>query len=158
MCPTTLFRYETSQLIPASLDDVWDFFCEMKNLTAIMPPEMGLRIVTPESPRVEPGLIVICKVRMFANFSTQWVTQITHVEPKRFFIDEQPFGPFRYWHHRHSFEQTEGGVLVKDLVYYALPVPFGAQLINELAGRPRMEAIFSYRKKKIAEIFGAAAS
>ncbi|MDM7460616.1 MAG: SRPBCC family protein [bacterium] len=149
-----LFRFETEQVIPASLEVVWDFFSSPVNLKTITPPYMGFDILTPVPDKMEAGLIIAYTVRPLFNLPMTWVTEITHVEPLRFFVDEQRFGPYRLWHHRHVFTPVEGGVHMRDIVYYALKQPILDGMINRLLVRPRIEEIFEYRRRKIVELFG----
>lgn len=151
-----LFRFETAQIIPAPLDVVWDFFSSPVNLKLITPPYMGFDILTPVPDKMEAGLIIAYIVRPLWNIPMHWVTEITHVDPPRFFVDEQRFGPYRFWHHRHTFTPVEGGVLMHDLVYYAFKQPFIDGLINKYIVRPRIEEIFEFRRRKIIELFGEA--
>lgn len=149
-----LFRFETEQTIPATLEGVWDFFSSPANLKVITPPYMGFDILTPVPDRMEPGTIIAYTVRPLWGIPMLWVTEISHVEPLRFFVDEQRFGPYRFWHHRHTFTPVDGGVRMTDLVYYALPVPVIDRIINRLIVRPRIEEIFAFRRRKIVELFG----
>lgn len=149
-----LFRFETEQMIPATLERVWDFFSSPANLKVITPPYMGFDILTPVPDRMEPGTIIAYTVRPLWGIPMLWVTEITHVEPLRFFVDEQRFGPYRFWHHRHTFTPVDGGVRMTDLVHYALPVPVIDRIINRLIVRPRIEEIFAFRRRKIIELFG----
>ncbi|MFN7017235.1 MAG: SRPBCC family protein [Fimbriimonadales bacterium] len=149
-----LFRFETEQVIPAPLEVVWDFFSSPVNLKMITPPYMGFDILTPVPQKMEAGLIIAYTVRPLFNLPMTWVTEITHVEPMRFFVDEQRFGPYRFWHHRHVFEPVEGGVHMTDLVYYALKQPIIDRFINRYIVRPRIEEIFEFRRRKIIELFG----
>jgi ligand-binding SRPBCC domain-containing protein len=149
-----LFRFETEQTIPAPLEEVWEFFSSPVNLKTITPPYMGFDILTPVPPKMEAGLIIAYTVRPLLGIPMFWVTEITHVDPLRFFVDEQRFGPYRFWHHRHTFKPVDEGVHMTDVVHYALPVPVIDGLINRLIVRPRIEEIFQYRRRKIEEIFG----
>ncbi|MCS6830334.1 MAG: SRPBCC family protein [Armatimonadota bacterium] len=149
-----LFRFETRQTIPAPLEKVWDFFSSPANLKVITPPYMGFDILTPVPEKMEPGTIIAYTVRPLLGIPMFWVTEITHVEPLRSFVDEQRFGPYRFWHHRHTFIPVDGGVEMTDLVYYALPAPIIDGLINRLIVRPRIEEIFAFRRRKITELFG----
>lgn len=149
-----LFRFETEQLIPAPLEEVWRFFSSPRNLKTITPPYMGFDILTPVPDTMEPGIIIAYTVRPLWGIPMFWVTEITHVDPLRFFVDEQRFGPYRFWHHRHVFVPTQGGVLMTDIVHYALPVPIIDGLVNRLTVRPRIQEIFEFRRRKIVEIFG----
>jgi len=151
-----LFRFETEQVIPAPIDVVWDFFSSPVNLKTITPPYMGFDILTPVPDKMEAGLIIAYTVRPLFNIPITWVTEITHVEPMRFFVDEQRFGPYRFWHHRHTFTPVAGGVHMHDLVYYALKQPIIDGVINRLMVRPRIEEIFEFRRRKIIELFGEA--
>lgn len=150
------FRFEAHQLIPAQLDTVWDFFSDPKNLKIITPPYMKFEILTPVPDEMEAGLIIIYTVRPLWNIPMRWVAEITHIEPKKFFVDEQRFGPYKFWHHRHTFTPVEKGVLMSDLVYYALPIPLIDGLVNRWIIAPRLKEIFEFRRNKIIEIFGRA--
>ena len=74
------------------------------------------------------------------------------------FVDEQRAGPYRFWHHRHTFEEVDGGVKVGDLVHYALPLgPLGS-IAHALFVRRKLEWIFGFRKEILAERFGGGGS
>ena len=82
-----------------------------------------------------------------------WVTEIRCVREWESFVDEQRFGPYKFWHHLHSFEEKDGGVLMKDIVYYALPLwPFG-EMGHDIFVRPKLERIFGFRKEILAKRF-----
>ncbi|MGB9690786.1 MAG: SRPBCC family protein, partial [Candidatus Sumerlaeaceae bacterium] len=131
-----LFRFEQQQLIPTSLERAWEFFCNPANLKTITPPDMGFEILTPVPPVAEPGLIIVYKVRPLLGIPVQWITEITHVVPQQSFVDEQRFGPYRFWHHRHIFEPKDRGVLMTDIIHYALPILVVATLVNNFVVRP----------------------
>ncbi|AXA35158.1 MAG: hypothetical protein D6691_08820 [Candidatus Hydrogenedentota bacterium] len=149
-----LFRFEAVQVIPAPIEKVWGFFSDPRNLKILTPPYMGFDILTPVSAQMEAGLIIEYTVRPLFGIPMQWVTEITHVAPLHFFVDEQRFGPYRFWHHRHEFEPIAGGVRMVDLVHYALPLPVLESTLHRWLVRPRIEEIFSFRRAKIIELFG----
>lgn len=151
-----IFKLEAQQIIPAEIDVVWKFFSDPKNLKIITPPYMRFDILTHVPDEMEEGLIIIYTVSPLLNIPIRWVTEITYIEPKKFFVDEQRFGPYKFWHHRHTFTPVEKGVLMTDLVYYALPVPLIDRVINRLIVFPRLKEIFEFRRNKIIEIFGEA--
>ncbi len=83
-----------------------------------------------------------------------WVTEIKCVEHGHSFIDEQRLGPYKFWHHRHTFQPVPGGVLMRDRVHYALPFgPLGT-LAHTLFVRRKLRWIFAYRKQILARRFG----
>lgn len=88
------------------------------------------------------------------NIPLQWVTEITHVKEPYYFVDEQRVGPYQLWHHEHHFKPVSNGIEIIDIIYYKLPFgPLGS-LLNHLKVRRDVEAIFSYREKKLEKLFG----
>ncbi|MDK9718287.1 MAG: SRPBCC family protein [Trichlorobacter sp.] len=96
------------------------------------------------------GMVVTYKVTALAGVRVNWVTEITHVREPDFFVDEQRFGPYRFWHHQHHFKEVAGGTEMTDCVSYLLPFrPFG--LLAAPLVRSRLEHIFDYRHEAIAK-------
>lgn len=147
---------EKSQTLPIGLQECWDFFSNPHNLSVITPPELSFEVFTEEQGRFEPGMLLFHRVRPFSFLRVRWVTEITHVVPGRLFVDEQRFGPYRFWHHQHLFEEVLGGTKVRDVVHYALPFGVAGRLLNRLAVRGRLEEIFDYRCEKLEAMFGKA--
>jgi ligand-binding SRPBCC domain-containing protein len=80
-----------------------------------------------------------------------WRTRIATWEPGVRFVDDQLSGPYRRWHHTHSFADAPGGTLMTDRVEYALPFgPLGA-IAHALFVRRTVERIFEHRRRVIAE-------
>ncbi len=82
------------------------------------------------------------------------MTEITHVEEKKFFIDDQRYGPYSMWHHQHHFKETEKGVEMTDIIHYKLPLGFLGDIANTLFVKDQLEKIFDFRFKKAEELFG----
>jgi len=147
-----LHRLETLQRVPVALADAWDFFSDAANLSRITPPSLGFQVTSPLPPRVYAGLIVTYRVRPLLGVPVTWVTEITHVDEHRLFVDEQRFGPYRFWHHQHHFAEVEGGVEMRDIVHYALPP--GGGIAHRWLVAPRLKEIFDYRKQLLEKTFG----
>ena len=94
--------YEREQTLPISSEDCWSFFSDPQNLPVITPPWLGFEVLT-DATTIYPGQILQYDVRPLLGIKVRWVTEITQVTPGEFFIDEQRFGPYRFWHHRHHF-------------------------------------------------------
>jgi len=146
-------RFEYFQFVPASLDMVWDFFSSPANLSEITPPEMGFRITSPEQLDFYAGMFITYKVSPALGIKLDWVTEITQINYKKFFIDEQRRGPYNIWHHEHHFKEVEGGVEMHDILYYAMPFGFIGKLANLIFVRSKVKQIFSYREKRIEVLF-----
>jgi len=146
-------RFEFTQFVPATLDVVWDFFSSPANLSKITPPEMGFIITSLLLPEMYPGMFIMYKVSPVAGIKLNWVTEITHVRHKQFFVDEQRRGPYSIWHHEHHFREVEGGVEMCDILHYHVPFGFLGALADLLFVRNKVKSIFSYREKRILELF-----
>jgi len=150
------YRIEFTQEIPVDLDTAWDFFSSPLNLAEITPKDMTFDVTTPNmaNTKMYPGLIITYKVSPLLGIKLNWMTEITHVKDKEYFIDEQRFGPFAFWHHQHHFQQTEKGVLMKDLLHYGIGWGLIGLLANSLVVENKIKGIFDFRYKKVEEIFG----
>lgn len=144
---------EQTQLLPITPKEAWDYFSSPGNLGEITPDDLGFKIIYQPGDRLYEGQIIEYRVMVVPGVWLPWVTEIKAVREGESFIDEQRFGPYKFWHHLHSFEETEGGVLMKDLVHYALPLwPFG-EIGHGIFVRPKLEKIFGHRKAVLEKRF-----
>jgi ligand-binding SRPBCC domain-containing protein len=147
------FTLERTQILPITLDTAWKFFSNPANLVKITPPKMNFRITSPLQSGIYAGQIITYTVRPLMRITVDWTTEITHVQRPNFFVDEQRFGPYRFWHHQHRFREVEGGVEVYDLVHYILQQDHMAGLINRLFVAPRLRRIFDFRSMTLQGLF-----
>jgi len=148
-----VYKIEFKQTIPISIDKCWDFFSNPKNLKVITPSHMGFDILEEIDDKMYAGQIIQYEVKPIFGLKMHWVTEITHVDERKYFVDEQRIGPYKFWHHKHFFEETSKGVEMKDIVHYAIPYGIIGRLIHELYIRERLVHIFSYRKQIVETIF-----
>ncbi|MDT8394033.1 MAG: SRPBCC family protein [Bacteroidales bacterium] len=151
-----IYQIRTEQKIPAGIDTVWDFISSPANLSKITPEHMGFDIISGNLPeKMYPGMIITYKVSPFSGIRMTWVTEITHVKEKEYFVDEQRVGPYAMWHHEHKIEPIEGGVLMSDIVTYRPPFGFLGAIANGIFIRKQLDDIFKFREQAVLRIFGA---
>lgn len=150
-----IYTLHTIQRIPISIEEAWKFFSSPKNLRVITPDYMSFDIISGGEREMFPGQIIQYIVTPIAGMKTKWVTEITHVKDKEYFVDEQRFGPYALWHHKHFFKEIPGGVEMEDIVDYKLPLGMLGRLAHPFLVAPKLKEIFSYRKRKLEELFGA---
>lgn len=149
------YSLKTVQRFPSTIDNVWDFFSSPHNLKDITPAHLSFKVINDGfKEKMYPGQIIEYKVSPLLHIPVYWMTEITHVEEKKFFVDEQRFGPYNLWHHQHHFEVIEGGVQMTDIVHYRIPFWFAGDIANTLFVRKQLREIFEYRYKKTESIFG----
>jgi ligand-binding SRPBCC domain-containing protein len=147
------FVFERIQTLPTTLEEAWGFFSDPGNLVRITPPAMDFHVTSAPQAATYAGQIITYTVRPLLGISMAWITEITHVSRPDFFVDEQRFGPYRFWHHQHFFREVDGGIEVRDLVHYLLPHDQLARLVNRLIVSPRLKRIFDYRSTALQRIF-----
>ncbi len=146
---------KTVQKIPISLDEAWAFFSNPANLQAITPSNMGFRVISKHhGEKMYAGQIIEYTVKPVMGIPIYWMTQITQVKDKEYFIDEQRFGPYSLWHHKHFLKEIPGGVEMEDIVDYKVPMGIIGQLVHPFLVAPKLKEIFDFRRKKLIELFG----
>src|SRR5690349_5123626 len=101
-----IYTIQRKQFFPISVQEAWDFFSSPRNLTKITPSNMNFKILhVSGGDKVYAGQIIRYKVRILPFYSTHWVTEITHVQEPYYFVDDQRFGPYTFWHHQHFFKE-----------------------------------------------------
>lgn len=143
------------QKIPCSIETAWKFFSDPANLVRITPTAFNFQVISKyHGETIYPGQVIEYKVRPIPGIPLYWMTEITHVEAGRFFVDEQRYGPYSFWHHQHLFKAIDGGVEMTDTIHYKLPLWFIGDIANSLFVKKRLEQLFSYRFMKIEELLG----
>lgn len=115
---------------------------------------MGFNILSGGDRPMFAGQIIQYKVSPFPLFTTNWVTEITHVKKGEYFVDEQRFGPYSLWHHKHFLHPIDGGVLMEDIIDYKLPFGVLGQIMHPLLVQRQLRQIFGYREQKLSALFG----
>jgi ligand-binding SRPBCC domain-containing protein len=83
----------------------------------------------------------------------RWKTLIEVWGPESVFEDVQLKGPYKRWHHRHSFKAIgQDRTLMHDRVEYALPLSLIGRFVHRVVVRRMLTKIFDYREQAIARL------
>lgn len=143
-----------SQKLPISLDEAWDFLSSPNNLKLITPESMNFKIIDWDKKKAYPGQIIQYTVSPVLGIKIKWVTEITQVIRNSYFIDEQRFGPYSFWHHKHFIKEIDNGILMDDVIHYKIPFGLIGRILNKIYVQNKLDKIFKYRENKLNEIFG----
>ena len=149
-----IYRLESKQNLPISKKEAWEFLSSPKNLKTITPEYMSFDILSGADRPIFAGQIIQYIVTPLLGIKTKWVTEITHVVEGEYFVDEQRFGPYALWHHKHFIKEIPGGVEMEDIIDYKVPMGILGQLVHPFIVKPKLDEIFEHRRKKLIEIFG----
>ena len=147
----TIHQFESELWLPRSREEVFAFFSDPSKLDAITPPWLHFRTTTPGPIEMRSAALIDYKLRL-RGFPMRWRTKIKVWEPPIRFVDEQIRGPYRMWIHEHTFEERDGGTLVRDRVRYAIALDL---FVHRWLVRPDIERIFRFRTEKLREYFGS---
>lgn len=148
-----IHRIEVDQKLPIGLEEAWAFFSTPKNLDLITPSDMSFEIISGADSKAYAGQLIRYKIKPLLNIRMTWVTEITQCVDREYFIDEQRFGPYKFWHHQHHFREVKDGVLMKDILHYGLPLGFIGEIMGDVLIHKKVHNIFNYREQKLNEIF-----
>lgn len=146
---------KSEQRINSDIKKVWDFFSSPENLNKITPNDFQFEIISQDADeKIYPGKIIEYKVSpiKFAP-KMHWVTEISQSIENKLFIDEQRFGPYKFWHHKHIFIDKGEFVIMKDIVHYSIGYWFFGEIAYKLFIKKRLDYVFDYRKKVIDKYF-----
>lgn len=148
------YQFQIKQFLKTDIETIWDFASSPANLKEITPDYMLFNIISKNLPeKMYPGMIIAYEVSPILNIKMKWLTEITQVKDKSFFIDEQRMGPYKMWHHQHLFEEQNDGVLMTDIVTYIPPFGIVGNIANAVFIKKQLRNIFDYRYKVMDEKF-----
>jgi ligand-binding SRPBCC domain-containing protein len=149
------YRLTTWLWLPEPRERVFGFFADAHNLERITPHFLRFRILNASPIVMGPGALIDHTLRLH-GVPIKWRTEITLWEPPTRFCDTQLRGPYREWIHTHTFDELDGGTMVRDEVRYQLPGPaFASRIVNALLVAPDARRIFEFRHHALCETFNA---
>ena len=149
------YQLKKVQLIPQTIEKVWDFFSDPGNLSRITPAHLRFEVLSRNhAGAMYAGQLIEYRVRPLLGIPLYWMTEITQVEPMQYFIDEQRYGPYAFWHHQHHFLATDHGVEMTDVVHYRIPFWWLGDVAQALWVGSELEKIFAFRKQVTEQSFG----
>ena len=148
-----LTQLHFEQKINTDLSNLWEFISSPKKFIKITPNYMDFNIKSKVPEQMYEGLIISYTVKPILGIKLNWVTEITHIKDKNYFVDEQRSGPYKMWHHEHILEETNDGIIMKDIISYIPPYGIFGLILNKLFIKKQVREIFKYRTKVLDNLF-----
>ncbi len=150
-----IYELKQTQFLPVNIAAAWEFFANPKNLDLMTPPWLKFEITSSVDEKMFSGQIITYKITTLFGIPQTWVTEIKEVKEPNYFIDEQRFGPYKFWHHKHILKETEGGAELIDLVHYALPFGWIGRMVHQFVVKNKLKKIFEFRYAFLEKKFGS---
>lgn len=148
-----MYTLTSSQQLPVSREEAWNFISNPTQLENITSDNMSFHVLDALPQAMYEGMIIRYQIQPLLKIRMHWITEITHMEKGIMFVDEQRFGPFRFWHHEHRLIENENGTEIRDIVHYVMPFSFIGRAAHKIRIRSMLENIFSFRKQQIEAYF-----
>lgn len=149
-------RLDRKQRVNRPLDAVFAFFANPCNLDQLTPSWLHFRMLTPAPIEMRVGRQIEYVIR-WRGLPIRWLTEIEDWVPGQLFVDRQIRGPYRLWHHTHSFREEGAVTIVHDVVRYALPAGLAGAAVHRLIVRRDLDRIFEFRARRISELLDCTA-
>ena len=151
-----IYQLKREQILKSDIETIWNFVSSPKNLPRITPTYMNFNITSKDlKDDMYPGMLISYTVTPVLGIPMSWLTEITHVSDKKYFVDEQRYGPYAMWHHQHFIEPHKDGILMTDIVTYKMPLGILGRIAHWLFVKRQLNSIFNYRFQKMEEIFNS---
>lgn len=144
--------FRTRLELPLARERLFPFFADAANLQVVTPPELHLRLLTPQPIVMAEGTLIRYRMRLL-GVPFEWLTRISVWNPPQEFVDEQVEGPYRTWIHKHLFVETSEGTRMHDAVTYELPFYPVGELAAPLV-HLQVRRLFGFRARALKRVLG----
>ena len=150
----SVHTFRTELIIDRPRAEVFEFFARASNLERITPAFLRFHVNTPEPIEMRKGTLIDYTLRIH-GVPALWRTEIAEWDPPHRFVDRQLKGPYKLWHHTHTFsENGEGGTLMVDEVRYEVPLGLLGDVVHTLFVQKDVVNIFRFRNAEIPRLLG----
>ena len=145
-------KLERQVWVKRPVEEVFPFFADPANLEKITPPLLKFKILSSSTAQVEKGSEIRYQLKVH-GIPMNWVTDIEEFQKNKYFIDNQRKGPYKTWHHTHSFIGLRGGTLMTDTVRYKVPFGWFGEVVSFLMVNKDVRKIFSFRNQILKDMY-----
>lgn len=141
-----IYQLYRRQVLSLPIQEAWVFFSSPYNLNTITPDFFNVTVTSKVPERIYSGLMISYSMKAVFGIPMAWLSEVSHCdEPKRF-VYEQRIGPFEFWSHEVCLTEQDAGVLLEDIVFYAMPLGWFGRALNKFIVANKLEQIFNVRR------------
>ena len=149
-----IYHLYRRQHLNLTIHEAWKFFSSPYNLNDITPDFFHVKITSEVPEKIYAGLMISYRMKAVLGIPMDWLSEISHCdEPKRF-VYEQRIGPFKFWSHEVCLTEEQNGVVLEDIMFYAMPMGWLGQFINSVLIASKLEHIFDNRRNYLHSTWG----
>jgi len=142
--------FEKVSVIKCSVEDLFDFHLDVKNLEIITPPDMKVELL---SELTTPKVGDILRLKSTKGFiSSVWEVEVKELVRPNLLLDEALKSPFKTFRHSHIFLEVDDGCCeLRDVIEYELPFGFVGNLFDFVI-RSEFKKMFEHRHRETKRI------
>ncbi|WP_024299820.1 SRPBCC family protein [Methylomicrobium lacus] len=134
------------QELNMTVQEAWDFFSSPHHLNDITPAFFHVEITSNVPEKIYAGLLISYRMKVVFGIPMAWLSEVSQCdEPKRF-VYQQRIGPFKFWSHEVCLSETQSGIQLEDIMFYAMPFGWLGELLNRWLIADRLARIFDTRR------------
>ena len=140
-----IYQLYRRQALALPIREAWAFFSSPYNLNEITPDFFQVTVTSNVPEPIYSGLMISYSMKAVFGLPMAWLSEVSHCdEPKRF-VYEQRIGPFKFWSHEVCLTEQGNGIVLEDIVFYAMPFGWLGQLLNKVLIADKLARIFKVR-------------
>ncbi|MGR9044968.1 MAG: SRPBCC family protein [Gammaproteobacteria bacterium] len=136
------------------INEAWAFFTSPYHLNDITPDFFNVQITSRVPEGIYGGLLISYQMTAVFGIPMTWLSEISHCDKPRRFVYQQRIGPFRFWSHEVCLTEQDHGILLEDIVYYALPMGWLGLLLHKVLIADKLDRIFATRRESLQARWG----
>lgn len=149
-----IYQLYRQQQLNVTNKEAWDFFSSPFNLNDITPDFFNVEITSKVPADIYAGLMISYRMKAVFGIPMTWLSEVSHCqEPKRF-VYEQRIGPFKFWSHEVCLTECTNGIVLEDIVFYAMPFGRLGELLQSVVIGNKLRRIFDVRRDYLHSKWG----
>ena len=149
-----IYRLHYRQELGMTIDEAWRFFSSPYHLNEITPAFFHVEILSPVPNDIYGGLLIEYSMKAVCGIPMTWLSEISHCDKPTRFVYVQRAGPFKFWSHEVCLTQNTTGIILEDIVFYAMPLGWLGRALNNLLIADRLQQIFETRRETLSSHWG----
>ncbi len=149
-----IYHLYRRQHLAITLQEAWEFFSSPYNLNDITPEFFHVTITSKVPEKIYAGLMISYRIKAVSGIPMAWLSEVSHCDEPRRFVYEQRIGPFKFWSHEVCLTEQQNGIVLEDIMFYAMPLGWLGRLINSVLIAEKLERIFDIRRDYLKSKWG----
>lgn len=151
-----IYQLYRRQKLKLSRQMAWDFFSSPYYLNEITPGFFNVEITSRVPEKIYAGLMISYRMKAVFGMPMAWLSEVSHCDEPHRFVYQQAVGPFKFWSHEVCLTEADDGIVVEDIVFYAMPWAWFGQCMHALLIGGKLQRIFDTRSEYLQKRWGVA--